>query len=321
MNVEIMKYVKLFAVIVLNLCLITQVLGEETNKKSVTSNVDGKAENLGLKVLATAPGNNKLTAADILSEANKMPVEVRLEFLKKPEAMQQVVRNLMVRRLLAQEAEKEKLDKDGIVKAALQVAKERVLSDARIRVLDEANSPDGKALEAYARNSYQANLEKFKLPAQTRASHILIEKKNEESIKRAEELITKIKTGAKFEELAKEHSKDPGSAARGGDLGFFGEGRMVKPFEDALKALNKPGDISQPVETQFGFHIIRLDERKAASTMTFDEVKKQLLIDAKAEILSQKRASKVAEMESKIKFDRASIEQLSKEASQIFNPQ
>jgi peptidyl-prolyl cis-trans isomerase C len=186
--------------------------------------------------------------------------------------------------------------------------------------LDEVNAPDDKAVEAYARNKYQADLEKFKIPGQTRASHILIEKKTPESIKKAEELIEKIKGGAKFEDLAKEHSKDPGSAARGGDLGFFGEGRMVKSFEDAVKALTKPGDISAPVESQFGYHIIRLDERKPASTMAFDEVKNQLLNEARGEILSQKRALKVAELESKIKFDRASIEQFGKEASQIFNP-
>ena len=313
-----MKLEKLCVVFVVGLLFQTQIWAAETNKSQATFAIN-KVENSGLDVLATAAGNHKLTAADILSEANKMPAEVRGEFFKKPEAIQQVVRNLMVRRILAQEAEKDKLDKDGIVKAALQVAKERVLSDARIRVIDEANTPDIKALEAYARNSYQANIDKFKVAPQTRASHILIEKKNNESIKQAEELIAKIRAGAKFEELAKEHSKDPGSAARGGDLGFFGEGRMVKPFEDALKALAKPGDISAPVETQFGLHIIRLDERKPAGTMAFEEVKDQLLRDAKGEILSQKRAHKVAELEAKIKFDSASIEKLGKEASKIFN--
>ena len=273
-----------------------------------------------VEVLATGPDGQKLTVADILSEVNKMQSPIRVEFLKSTDTIQQVVRNLLVRRMLAQEAEKTKLDQDGVIKAGVQVAKERVLSDARVRALDEANAPDDKALEAYARNKYQANIEKFKVPAQTRASHILIEKKEPNSIKLAEELIAKLKAGAKFEDLAKEHSKDPGSAARGGDLGFFGEGRMVKPFEDAIKALAKPGDISAPVESQFGYHIIRLDERKPATTMTFDEVKNQLLPEARGEILSQKRALKVAELESKIKFDRASIEQFGKEASQIFNP-
>lgn len=316
LNCPMKKLVNLILVLAVGLAYQSstnaQTAKQVTTKSAVKETV--------IEVLASGPEGQKLTVADILSEVNKMPSPVRVEFLQNAESVQQVVRNLLVRRMLAQEAEKTKLDHDGVIKAGIQVAKERVLSDARIRALDEANAPDDKALEAYARNKYQASLDKFKVPAQTRASHILIEKKNEESIKQAEELISKIKAGAKFEELAKEHSKDPGSAARGGDLGFFGEGRMVKPFEDAVKALTKPGDISSPVESQFGYHIIRLEERKPASTMTFEEVKNQLLTEAKGEILSQKRALKVAELESKIKFDRASIEQFGKEASQIFNP-
>ncbi|KZS00483.1 putative Peptidyl-prolyl cis-trans isomerase NIMA-interacting 4, partial [Daphnia magna] len=112
----------------------------------------------------------------------------------------------------------------------------------------------------------------------------------------AQEVLAKLKGGAKFEDLAKEFSKDPGSAARGGDLGFFGEGRMVKPFEDAVKALAKPGDISELVESQFGFHIIRLEERQAKTTRTFEEVKPQLMAESRADLLSQKRVQKVQDI-------------------------
>ena len=273
-----------------------------------------------IEVLATGPQGQKLTVADILSEVNKMQSPVRVEFLKNPDSIQQVVRNLLVRRMLAQEAEKDKLNEDGVIKASMQVAVERVLSDAKIRQLDLENAPDEKALEAYARNKYQANLDKYKQAPQTRASHILIEKKDADSIKFAEQLIVKIKNGESFEELAKTHSKDPGSAVRGGDLGFFADGRMVKSFEDAVKALVKPGDISAPVESQFGYHIIRLDERKPAVTPSFDELKVQLMAEARVEILSQKRTQKVKALESSIKFDLTNIEQFGKEASEIFKP-
>jgi peptidyl-prolyl cis-trans isomerase C len=265
-------------------------------------------------VLARAPGGVLVTAADILSEVNKMNPAVRQDFFKEPQNVQQVTNNLLVRRILAAEAQKEKLDNDLVVQAGLAVAKDRVLSDARLNQMDKANEPNEKAIEAYARNKYQANFEKFQVPAQSRASHILIEKKDDNSIKEAQELLAKIKGGAKFEDLAKEFSKDPGSAARGGDLGFFGEGRMVKPFEDAVKALGKPGDISDVVESQFGFHIIRLEERQAKTTRSFEEVKPQLMAESRNELLSQKRVLKVQDISKTMTFEKDAIEKMAKEA-------
>jgi peptidyl-prolyl cis-trans isomerase C len=265
-------------------------------------------------VLARAPGGVLVTAADILSEVNKMNPAVRQDFFKEPQNVQQVTNNLLVRRILAAEAQKEKLDNDLVVQAGLAVAKDRVLSDARLNQMDKANEPNEKAIEAYARNKYQANFEKFQVPAQSRASHILIEKKDDNSIKEAQELLAKIKGGAKFEDLAKEFSKDPGSAARGGDLGFFGEGRMVKPFEDAVKALGKPGDISDVVESQFGFHIIRLEERQAKTTRSFEEVKPQLMAESRNELLSQKRVQKVQDISKTMTFEKDAIEKMAKEA-------
>lgn len=265
------------------------------------------------EVLARGPAGLKITTADILSEVNKMNPAIRQDFFKTPENVQQVTNNLLVRRILAAEAQKEQLDKDLVVQAGVTVAKDRVLSDARLNQMDKANEPTEKAIETYARNKYQANIEKFQVPAQTRASHILIEKKDDNSIKEAQEVLAKIKGGAKFEDLAKELSKDPGSAARGGDLGFFGEGRMVKPFEDAVKALSKPGDISDLVETQFGYHIIRLEERQAKNTRGFEEVKPQLMSESRNELLSQKRVQKIQDISKTMNFDKAAIAKLAKE--------
>jgi len=94
---------------------------------------------------------------------------------------------------------------------------------------------------------------------------------------------------------------------------FFGEGRMVKPFEDALKALSKPGEISEPIETQFGFHIIRLEERQPKTTRTFEEVKPQLMAESRGELLSQKRVQKVQDISKTMTFEKDAIEKLAKE--------
>ena len=280
------------------------VAKEEKKKQSINQNTE---------VLARGPNGLVVTVSDILSEVNKMNPAMRSDFFKNQANVRQIANNLLVRRILAAEAQKEKLDRDLVVQAGMVVAKDRVLSDARLNQMDVANEPTEKAIEAYAQSKYRANIEKYEVPAQTRASHILIEKKDENSLKEAQSLVTKIKEGAKFEDMAKEFSKDPGSASRGGDLGFFTAGRMVKTFEDATNALAKPGDISDPVESQFGYHIIRLDERQAKTVKSFDEVRLQLMSEARADLLSQKRVQKVQAITNTMNFEDKAIENFSKE--------
>ncbi len=129
---------------------------------------------------------------------------------------------------------------------------------------------------------YDANPDKFNKPEEVRASHILITVKPDadDAQKKAarteiEKIQARIKAGEDFATLAKENSKDPGSKENGGDLGFFTRGQMVKPFEDAAFAL-KPGMVSDIVETQFGYHIIKVTDRKAAGKYSLDEIKTKL---------------------------------------------
>lgn len=120
---------------------------------------------------------------------------------------------------------------------------------------------------------------------EVKASHILIstvddngkplsEAKKKEAKKKAEEVLKKAKSGEEFSELAKEYSDDPGSAANGGDLGYFTKGQMVQPFEEAAFSL-KPGEISGLVESEYGYHIIKVYD-KIDKQLSFDEVKDQI---------------------------------------------
>ncbi len=169
-------------------------------------------------------------------------------------------------------------------------------------------------MDAYARNVYQANVAKFEKPAQTRARHILLANSGPDSLQKAKDILAQLRAGASFEELAKSHSTDTGSAARGGDLGFFGPGKMVRPFEDAVNSLAKPGDLSEPIESQFGYHIIRLDERREKAIQPFAEVRAQLLGEARAAILNEARVQKVQTMNKDFVFDEQAIEGLTKQA-------
>jgi peptidyl-prolyl cis-trans isomerase D len=125
---------------------------------------------------------------------------------------------------------------------------------------------------------YNDNIQQFQTPEQVKASHILLETagKNDADVKkRAEEILKQVKSGADFAELAKKVSEDKGSKANGGDLDYFGRGRMVPEFEQAAFAM-QPGQISDLVKSQFGYHIIKVVDKKAGSTRPLEEVRAQI---------------------------------------------
>lgn len=266
-------------------------------------------------ILVRGPAGTVVSANDLLSELQRAPEADRKAVLAKPEVVQQIASNLLVRRVLAAEAERDGLSQDPIVAAALTVGRDHILSDARLARLDAQNAPTEAALDAYARSVYQANSSRFEVPAQTHAHHILLANSGPDSLKKAQELLAQLRAGASFDELAKASSTDPGSAARGGDLGFFGPGKMVRPFEDAVNALTKPGDLSEPVESQFGYHIIRLDERREKGVQAYAEVRPQLLAEARTALLSEARIQKAINMNKDFVFDNDAIQALAKSAT------
>ena len=151
---------------------------------------------------------------------------------------------------------------------------------------------------------YNQHRDEYRVPEQAKVSHILIktplpgpdgkvdEKGVAEAQRRAEDLLKQLKAGAKFEDLAKKYSEDPGSAKEGGSLGWIGKGRTVPEFEKAVFSLPK-GQISDLVKSSYGFHIIRVDDRQDAHTKTLDEVKDQIepiLKQQKAQQMAQKQA-------------------------------
>jgi len=135
--------------------------------------------------------------------------------------------------------------------------------------------------EQEAKDFYNKNQDKFKQPEMVHARHILItaketELKADKDRKRAKlvQIKKQLKDGGNFADLAKQFSDCP-SKARGGDLGFFPRGQMVKPFDQAVFKM-MPGDVSDIVETEFGYHLIKLEEKKPAKTVTFDEAKAKI---------------------------------------------
>ncbi|MEE9492456.1 MAG: SurA N-terminal domain-containing protein [Gammaproteobacteria bacterium] len=148
--------------------------------------------------------------------------------------------------------------------------------------------------EADVLEYYEERRESLQKEEQRRASHILLElaadadeKVSGSVLKKAQGLIAEINAGADFAELAKKHSSDPGSGANGGDLGFFGRGSMVKSFEDSVFSLEE-GQVSDPVLSQFGYHIIKLTQIQASKIPDFAEAKPELETELKRNQAAEK---------------------------------
>jgi peptidyl-prolyl cis-trans isomerase C len=176
-----------------------------------------------------------------------------------PDEKNQVLDQMINMQLIAVQAEKDGLEKDPDVATRIALLRTQILADAAAQKYVKAHEPSDQELHA----AYDTATDK----TEYHASHILVPTKE-----KAEQLIKKIKGGAKFEDVAKADSTD-NSKANGGDLGWFTLARMVKPFGDAVKTLKKGELTQEPVQTQYGWHIIKLEDTRDAP---FDQMKSQL---------------------------------------------
>ena len=163
---------------------------------------------------------------------------------------------------------------------------------AYLRLTGDALSENIQIDEEELLAHYEEKKESLLTQEQRQASHILIQLAagaDEETTNRAkaeaEDLLKQIRSGGDFAELARQHSDDPGSAEQGGDLGFFARGAMVPEFDKTVFSM-EVGDISEPVHTQFGFHIIKLTEVRGAEIPALDEVREELIAELKQRGLS-----------------------------------
>jgi peptidyl-prolyl cis-trans isomerase C len=190
-----------------------------------------------------------------------------------PQLRSMIKDELINREILMQEANKLGLANNADVKAQLEMARQSVVIRALVADFLKKNPvKDADNQAEYDRFKNQAGDKEY------HARHILVDKEED-----AKAIIAKLKSGAKFADLAKQ-SKDTGSAAHGGDLDWAAPTSFVKPFADALVALKKGETTETPVKTQFGYHVIQLEDTRAAKIPSLEEVKPQI-----AESLQQKK--------------------------------
>lgn len=183
-----------------------------------------------------------------------------------PEVMAQIKEELIAREVFMQEARKRGLDASDEFKTQIELARQTILIRQLFADFQKKNPVTDTEIKAEYDKFAAANGGK-----EYRARHILVEKEDE-----AKALIADIKKGAKFEDLAKKASKDPGSGANGGDLDWAAAGSYVPEFSDAMVKLSKGQMSDAPVKSQFGFHIIRVDDVRDAQLPKLEEVKPQI---------------------------------------------
>ena len=191
--------------------------------------------------------------------------------------------------IFSQEAEKRGLAATAEYKQQMEQARQAVLLQALLNEYGKKNAINDAEI--------QAEYDKFKAQSsgtEYRARHILVEKEDE-----AKALIAQIKAGGSFEDLAKKNSKDPGSGANGGDLDFAAPGSYVPEFSQAMVKLKKGEMTQEPVKSQFGYHIIKLDDTRQAQIPPLEEVKPQI----KQRLEQQKLAAFRDEVRAKAKTD------------------
>ena len=255
--------------------------------------------------------------------------------LERGQIRKQVLEKLIARELLYQESQKKGIKVDqkeideqltalkgrfpsevefknalgtmNLTEANLRFQFERDLAIRKL--LDDQIGGKSVVSEKESRAYYDGNLESFKKPEQVRASHILIkvdpgadEAKKAEARTKIESVQAKLKNGEDFGALAKEYSEGP-SGPKGGDLGFFGRGQMVKPFEETAFSM-KPGQVSGMVETRFGYHLIMVSERTPESTLSYEQVKDRLEQYLKQQKVQEEIAAYVETLKSKAKIER-----------------
>ncbi len=256
-------------------------------------------------------GNVQIGPRDVEADLQRIPPQVRPQVLTQEQTLNQIVANMYTRRALALRAQTQGLDQRPEVAAALALARDKVLSDALLVSIDKGNTPPDDKAEALARAMYKAHPEDFKLPEQVHIRHILVAVKDKEqddaARKQAADLLAQLRAGADFAALAKAHSADPGSAEKGGDLGFFAKGRMVPEFDEVAFKLKKKGDLSELVKTQFGYHILQLEGTKPAGLQPFADVKAALIDKVKQSEQQKGRTQLAEQLEATMTLDKPAV--------------
>ncbi len=242
-----------------------------------------------------------VTRAEYDAELLKLPIDLRAGFANSPRRVNDLLVRMLVQKSLAAQAKAARIDASPEASRRLQLEIDRLLGQMMIESIEAKAAAEFDArrptFEARARELYTVDRNSFATPEQASATHILFDTKkrsSDEAKKLAQDTRAKIAAGADMAKLAKELSDDPSAQNNGGTLGWFAKKEMDPAFAEAAFALKNTGDLSEPVLSQFGWHIIRLDGKRAAVVRTYDEARDTIMAELRKRYVDEKREEAIA---------------------------
>ena len=267
-----------------------------------TGSVGGEpAENaIDVSEIFAFQGDVVLTQQELDAAFSAIPETQRLAFIRDGAKVDQLVKALLRRKAVAADAERAEFQKDPLVADRVHLAAQKELAEAWLEhVVATAPEADFKAL---AREDYLVNPDRYRTPETVDVSHILVsteERSDDEAKRLATSLHTWLEQDpSRFDELVEEYSDDPESAGTGGRYPEVRRGQTVPMFERAAFGLQEGGAISEPVKTQYGYHIIRLNGRSGGDIPPFEDIEQQAVERARLEYLESYRARYMQSLQS-----------------------
>lgn len=215
-------------------------------------------------VVVARVNGGEIKKSDITREMTALPPQ--LQQIPLEQIYPQLLERMVDARLLMDEAKKDKIDQSDEYKSRLSHAQDRIMADLELRAKVKPQVTD-----AMVKERYNTAISKAPQQDEVKASHILVKTEKE-----AQDIIAQLGKGGDFAKIAAEKSDDKGSAEKGGELGYFTQGAMVPAFAKAAFGM-KPGEISKtPVKTEFGYHIIKVEDRRKAPPIPLEKVRPQI---------------------------------------------
>jgi peptidyl-prolyl cis-trans isomerase C len=280
---------------VLHLTVFGTAFGEATTESPVAAAEEAAPEQpLGSSTepLAIQSGVT-LTQGEIDAAFTRIPADRRLIFIRNGERVDQLIRTLLQSKILAAEARRAGFDREPLVGMLLELEADQALADAWVnRVMEQAPEAD---YEALAYEYYLANPERWQTVEMVDVSHLLVSSENkseEKALELAQSLRARLEENpADFEALVEEYSEDPSKSSNQGRFPTMKRGQMVASFEEAAFSLATEGEISQPVQTDYGYHLIRLNRKIPSTLRPFEAVRETAIQTARDTHLAQYRKS------------------------------
>ena len=247
-------------------------------------------------------GNKEVTMSDLNRIIGYLDIQKQQMIEKNPQYKEQLLNQLVQSIVLSDLAKKAGYEKKADINEKLEFLKDNFLASEYVQreFIDKVTVSEDE-MKSY----YDSHKDEFTTPESVHVRHILIkvdkdasEEDKQKAREKAEDLLAKIKAGEDFEKVASEFSDDTTTKSKGGDLGFITKGRVVKQFEDAAFAL-KPGEVSGVIETAFGYHIIKVDEKKDESIEPYETAKESI----KQKLLKERLKSEVPQYINKVLKD------------------